>query len=175
MVLLLENFLDMEYPAVISGLDHMNFREEYQRIVMNVRFDSAEQLADLIDDVAENGYKDRKVQHIYRFEKENTDIREIDLVIDQDLTIAQNDRLELFEFKSVTIAKGKNLTVEEESSVGISSPVTVNGVLVNNGSVDVSYYENGKRNPDIQMLLILSDYFNVSIDFLIRGHEFQEK
>ena len=39
----------------------------------------------------------------------------------------------------------------------------------------LSYYENGKRNPDVQMLLILSDYFNVSIDFLIRGHEFQRK
>ena len=39
----------------------------------------------------------------------------------------------------------------------------------------LSYYENGKRNPDIQMLLILSDYFNVSIDFLIRGHEFLKK
>lgn len=39
----------------------------------------------------------------------------------------------------------------------------------------LSYYENGKRSPDIQMLLLLSDYFNVSIDFLIRGEEFQKK
>ena len=39
----------------------------------------------------------------------------------------------------------------------------------------LSYYENGKRNPDLQMLLILSDYFNVSIDFLIRGCEFEKK
>ena len=27
----------------------------------------------------------------------------------------------------------------------------------------ISYYENGKRNPDIQMLKLLSEYFNVSI------------
>ena len=39
----------------------------------------------------------------------------------------------------------------------------------------VSHYENGKRNPDIQMLKILSDYFNVSIDFLINGEEFKGK
>ena len=39
----------------------------------------------------------------------------------------------------------------------------------------LSYYENGKRSPDIQMLLLLSDYFNVSIDFLIRGEEFKKK
>ena len=39
----------------------------------------------------------------------------------------------------------------------------------------LSYYENGKRSPDINMLLRLSDYFNVSIDYLIRGEEFSCK
>lgn len=28
----------------------------------------------------------------------------------------------------------------------------------------LSYYENGQRSPDVQMLLRLSDYFQVSID-----------
>lgn len=36
----------------------------------------------------------------------------------------------------------------------------------------LSYYENGKRSPDIDMLVTLSDYFNVSIDYLIRGREY---
>ena len=36
----------------------------------------------------------------------------------------------------------------------------------------LSYYENGKRNPDLQMLRRLSEYFNVSIDFIINGKEF---
>ena len=39
----------------------------------------------------------------------------------------------------------------------------------------LSHYENGKRSPDIQMLRKLSEYFNVSIDFLINGREFAEK
>lgn len=39
----------------------------------------------------------------------------------------------------------------------------------------LSYYENGKRSPDVQMLLLLSDYFNVSIDYLIRGEEFKKR
>ena len=38
----------------------------------------------------------------------------------------------------------------------------------------LSYYENGKRSPDIQMLRKLSAYFHVSIDFLINGKDFQE-
>ncbi len=39
----------------------------------------------------------------------------------------------------------------------------------------ISYYETGRRNPDIQMLIALSKYFNVSIDFLITGKEFTKK
>ena len=39
----------------------------------------------------------------------------------------------------------------------------------------LSYYENGKRNPDLQFLRTLSDYFNVSIDFLINGEEFTKR
>ena len=33
----------------------------------------------------------------------------------------------------------------------------------------ISYYENGKRNPDLVTLLILSKYFGRSIDYLITG------
>lgn len=38
----------------------------------------------------------------------------------------------------------------------------------------LSYYENGKRNPDLEMLRKLSRYFNVSIDFLVNGKEFEK-
>ena len=39
----------------------------------------------------------------------------------------------------------------------------------------LSYYENGKRCPDIEMLCAMSKYFNVSIDFLINGKDFKAK
>lgn len=38
----------------------------------------------------------------------------------------------------------------------------------------LSHYENGKRSPDVQMLKILSNYFNVSIDYLINGEELKK-
>ena len=38
----------------------------------------------------------------------------------------------------------------------------------------LSYYENGKRNPDIDMLVLMSKYFNVSIDYLITGNDFNQ-
>ncbi len=37
----------------------------------------------------------------------------------------------------------------------------------------LSYYENGKRSPDIEMLVKLSEYFGVSIDYLILGKDSQ--
>ena len=39
----------------------------------------------------------------------------------------------------------------------------------------LSFYETGKRNPDLQMLVLLSNYFDVSIDYLITGKEFVSK
>ena len=39
----------------------------------------------------------------------------------------------------------------------------------------LSYYETGKRSPDINMLIKLSVYFNESIDYLITGKEFIKK
>lgn len=39
----------------------------------------------------------------------------------------------------------------------------------------ISYYENGKRSPDVETLLTLSNYFNVSIDYLIKGENFLPK
>lgn len=39
----------------------------------------------------------------------------------------------------------------------------------------LSHYENGNRNPDIQMLKKMSEYFNVSIDYLINGKDFEPK
>ena len=39
----------------------------------------------------------------------------------------------------------------------------------------ISYYENGLRCPNLEMLVKLSDYFNVSIDYLITGKNFGEQ
>ena len=39
----------------------------------------------------------------------------------------------------------------------------------------LSHYENGRRDPSLAMLVRLSEYFNVSIDYLITGHEFEKK
>lgn len=39
----------------------------------------------------------------------------------------------------------------------------------------LSHYENGKREPSLSMLCKMSEYFNVSIDYLITGKEFHKK
>ncbi|MBQ2730409.1 MAG: helix-turn-helix transcriptional regulator [Clostridia bacterium] len=39
----------------------------------------------------------------------------------------------------------------------------------------LSYYENGKREPSLGLLVQMSNYFNVSINYLITGKEFQKR
>ena len=38
----------------------------------------------------------------------------------------------------------------------------------------LSHYENGKREPSIDLLNKMSEYFNVSIDYLINGEDFKK-
>lgn len=39
----------------------------------------------------------------------------------------------------------------------------------------LSHYENGRREPTLEMLVKMSRYFNVSIDYLITGEEFEKR
>lgn len=39
----------------------------------------------------------------------------------------------------------------------------------------LSHYENGKREPSIETLLKMSNYYNVSIDYLIKGEDFNAR
>ena len=39
----------------------------------------------------------------------------------------------------------------------------------------LSYYENGKREPSLALLVQMSEYFNVSIHYLITGKEFEKQ
>ena len=39
----------------------------------------------------------------------------------------------------------------------------------------LSYYENGKREPSLELLVAMSKYYNVSINYLITGEEFQKR
>ena len=39
----------------------------------------------------------------------------------------------------------------------------------------ISRYETGEREADYATLIAFADYFNVSIDFLVNGKEFEQK
>ncbi len=39
----------------------------------------------------------------------------------------------------------------------------------------LSHYETGKREPSLALLVQMSEYFNVSINYLITGEEFKKK
>ena len=47
--------------------------------------------------------------------------------------------------------------------------------LLNVTPATISNYENGARNPGIKELIILADFFNVSIDYLVDRKEIPKK
>lgn len=38
----------------------------------------------------------------------------------------------------------------------------------------LSHYENGRREPSLRMLKMMSEYFKVSIDYLITGENYND-
>ena len=62
--------------------------------------------------------------------------------------------MDLFKNRLKEIRQSKGITVNKLSKAIGVKPATI------------SYYENGKRYPSIKHLLALSDYFNVTIDYL---------
>lgn len=44
------------------------------------------------------------------------------------------------------------------------------GAIIGVAESTVSQYENGKRQPDFETLLLISEYFDVSVDYLLRGN-----
>ncbi|MCM1306005.1 MAG: helix-turn-helix domain-containing protein [Bacteroides sp.] len=60
------------------------------------------------------------------------------------------------------IRKAKNLT---QQKVALDLNITREAL---------SYYESGKREPSFQLLVQMSKYFGVSIDYLITGKEFKK-
>ncbi len=38
----------------------------------------------------------------------------------------------------------------------------------------LSHYETGRNEPCLELLVAMSDYFKVSIDFLVKGEEYKK-
>lgn len=45
------------------------------------------------------------------------------------------------------------------------------GEIVGTSEAAISTYETGKREPSLDVLCALADYFDVSLDYLVRGKE----
>lgn len=48
------------------------------------------------------------------------------------------------------------------------------GEIIGVAESTISQYETGKREPDFETLLKLGEFFNVSVDYLLRGDSFSE-
>jgi len=72
---------------------------------------------------------------------------------------------------------GKNLSMAGLREIRIKKGYTQLKVAMdlNISREALSYYENGRRSPDLQMLVLMSEYFDVSIDYLITGKNFSPK
>ena len=72
----------------------------------------------------------------------------------------------------ITMDKATEIIIELMTQRGLSARQLESSANLSNASIQA--WKSGKARPSVDALVKLSDYFGVSVDFLL-GHEVQEK
>lgn len=134
----------MSYPAQISGLDKIRFRDEWQSITINMPFTTMSELTTNLSDVSSNYINHSRIEYVTWFNvNEAPNVSEF--VITEDLTIPAHVRFFVQNLPSFVLDTGKTLTVNGDLIV--HEAFNVKGTIVNNGWTSVEnvteYFQHG--------------------------------
>lgn len=132
----------VSYPAVIEGLDNIQFAYEGQTVEVHANV-NADSLASILSQMSSNGIADERVSyHVFvpSYDGENTNT---DQTLSQDITIPTHVNVNISDLNSFTVAEG--VTISNSGMLGISSPFVLNGELSGQGDVWINKdeYSNG--------------------------------
>lgn len=129
--IVINGYLYVPYSAGISGAEHLQFAQEWQRLVMEATVDSTSSLAGLLDELENSHIDQANVQYRISVRSENA------LTLTQNITIPSYVCVALDAAPSFTVAAGA--TVASEGELQIHVPVTLQGALENNGYLLISH------------------------------------
>ena len=121
----------MPYSAGISGAEHLQFAQEWQRLVIEATVDSTSSLTGLLAELENSHIDHANVQYRISVRSENA------LTLTQNITIPGYVCVALDAAPSFTVATG--VTVASEGELQIHVPVTLQGTLENNGYMLISH------------------------------------
>lgn len=129
--IVINGYLFVPYSARISGAEHLQFAQEWQRLVIEETVDSTSSLADLLKNLKVSHIDHANVQYRISVQSENA------LTLTQDITIPSYVCVAIDAAPSFTVAAG--VTVVSEGELQIHVPVTLQGTLENNGYMLISH------------------------------------
>ena len=129
--IVINGYLFVPYSAGISGAEHLQFAQEWQRLVIEATVDSTSSLTGLLAELENSHIDHANVQYRISVRSENA------LTLTQNITIPGYVCVALDAAPSFTVAAG--VTVASEGELQIHVPVTLQGTLENNGYMLISH------------------------------------
>lgn len=128
-----DDTLFIKYPHVVSGMDNIRFKKEWQKLYYDVLVNNGSELENKVKLFAETS----DVEEIcYQIQiSVASDNNKIDFILDRNVTIPTNVELNLYNASTFEIAAGATLT--NNGSIYNPNAIVVNGKLVNNKNIEV--------------------------------------
>ena len=123
--------IQMQYPASISGIDKIQFGQEWMRIRSEVPYSSMSELKTALTQLATDYVDHERVEYQLFMSSSNGS----EFVINENITVPEHVEWPMREQEGFSIATGTTVTVN--GRLGVQTPLVVNGSLVNQGLINL--------------------------------------
>lgn len=135
---IVEDQISMNYPAAITGIDNIQFSQDWQMIRVEVPVASFNDLKTSLSALASSHIDHSRV--IYNIWIQEDSLSTNEFVISENITIPSYVEIHLNERLNYVIAEGATLTVE--GNFNMNGKLTINGSLVNNGVINIQHMDD---------------------------------
>lgn len=127
----INGYIYVPYSVGISGVEHIQFAQEWQQLVIQEVAESALSLVTLLEEMNETHIDNEHVQYYISVQSDE------DLILEQSISIPDHVCVAIGNMPSFTVAEGVSITSDGE--LQMHTPFTVAGTLVNNGFILISH------------------------------------
>ena len=128
--------ISVNFPGQVIGLDRIVTNQDQSAIAFNGRFQDMDELKDLIAAIENDTYRnDDRVYYDMHIPGDYTQNMS-EFTFTEDITVPANANLQL---NDVTYVIDEGVTLTNNGTIWLGSPLVVNGTLKNNNSLTVSY------------------------------------
>ena len=127
--------VNMQYPATVNGIENISFRDDWQRVQVEVPYDSVDTLyAKLLELLQIPSVPEKMTYFLY-----TPEYQDVTFVMDRDFTVPPYATLRMENWKNFLLEEDKLLI--NSNMVEVNVPFIVKGALENQGCLNINYMD----------------------------------